>query len=224
MKELLITVVIVVLFTSFVMVVNPPETGEEMDIAEKLSSNTPLDAQETQRLKLALQNIDTLNSWIGSDGQPNLASMNCRVPEFEVIPLGFYAVARTNVQSVPNNTATNVVFEYVTKYKNNQYLLWDGDERVTALVSHRYNFSGRADFAAGAVGERKVFVTVYDAGGTQLYYADLATMPATAAGNAILSYNFSYELSKGQYVKFGVLQNSGGALNVMFHLAAIAVV
>lgn len=84
--------------------------------------------------------------------------------------------------------------------------------RLTAVRSGVYSIFGSIEYAANTTGQRFVFIM---ANGT----TDIAAVSqnATAGGySSFLSISTNYYLSANEYVELVALQNSGGALNVLY--------
>jgi hypothetical protein len=82
--------------------------------------------------------------------------------------------------------------------------------RLTAPVPGLYLIGASVEFASNATGYRELDLRV---NGSTFIAAD--RMPAASGGAHIMSTQRVYQLDAGDYVETGVIQVSGGALNVV---------
>ncbi len=120
----------------------------------------------------------------------------------------FASLRRTTNQSIPNNTATTILYDTVDKDNAGGYSTVNG--RYTASVQGRFNFSGVTRFTAGAVGEYDMLYRVN--GGATI---SLAAIAATSAAATQVPFAFGVDLNVGDYVEVMTNQNSGGAANIV---------
>lgn len=116
---------------------------------------------------------------------------------------------RSTTQSIADATDTAISFDAVN---NDAWDCWSSGNaaRLTAPVTGRYMAVGQASFAANGTGYRRVFIEKN--GTSTLGRSDSPSAPAgTALWLNVTAQPF--DMTKGDYIRLMVFQNSGGALN-----------
>lgn len=227
MKDLLLAIVILALMVS------GASLGErtEMTLAEKLANNQPLDAQEEQRLDMALRNLDILGSWIGSDMNPRLRSFYAEQGAFGIMPNGGSYYYSSAPQAIGNASATPVTLTVSseTAYGNDWVVRLDSADN-TKLVwnpsvengSNIVMVSGSATFESNATGKRDIYMRIYNVSDDSLEASyNLVTGDARNGNATQLNFNMPFILYDGFYGKVEAYQNSGGNLNLTFFRIAV---
>ena len=111
-------------------------------------------------------------------------------------------------QSIPNNSLTTLSFNSERYDRGDLHSTATNNSRLTAPEDGIYMITGHIEWGANANGTRLIYVT--------------HSVDGTIAGNRIQavsggqqSISTVYEMTGGEYVELGVLQTSGGALNVV---------
>lgn len=120
-----------------------------------------------------------------------------------------FRAARSTVQSIPNNTPTDILFNSVNRDTVNSYNPSTGI--YTILKSGLYNISTQVGWSANSTNGREV--RAFIDGGAVIINLGYVFAP-TASSIAVLGNSTPYYLNAGQTVKINVFQNSGSALNV----------
>lgn len=199
-----------------------------MTIADKLSKNEPLDAQETQRLDMALRNLDILGSWIGSDGNPSFKNMYAEQGTFALLPNGggyFYSSAP---QSIPDSEDTPIELTEVRPPSSDQIVRLDPDDntKLTWASYAQHNFiivMAIAWFDTNATGRRAIAMDVFNTADDS-WAATHWLMDVSARTDGAYTNVFGFAptgLGEDQYIKMGAYQESGGNLNLMYFRVAL---
>jgi len=131
-------------------------------------------------------------------------SMNPPVPQARVFN-------NANV-SITNNTVTAVTLNSEHFDNGDLHSTSSNTSRLTAPITGVYMIGGHVRFAANSTGRRDAFLRIN--GTTQIAYT---VEPAPHASiDTYLNPVSLYQLTAADYVELCVLQNSGGALNVVF--------
>jgi hypothetical protein len=126
-----------------------------MTIAEKLSKNEPLDPQETQRLDMALRNLDTLGSWIGTDGNPNFKNMYTDYGDFGISPIKGVVILAYN-SDVATGTTEDMILAFYQNVSTGVIQRLPGDDTLTKFIVNPL-YGQRADVSFTMVGDRKAY-------------------------------------------------------------------
>lgn len=116
---------------------------------------------------------------------------------------------RSTTQSIADSTDTYISFDSASY---NAYGAWEGvtnPARITAPMSGRYMVTATLAFAGNATGWRRAWIETNGANA----FASLR-MNAIAGNPNDMTVTGVTTMAKGDYVRLGVRQTSGGALNV----------
>lgn len=117
---------------------------------------------------------------------------------------------RTSAQSISNATDEYITFDSASY---NDYGAWNAaslQARLTAPVTGRYQVIANAAFAGNATGFRRLFIEL---NGTTAI-SSMHSHSNAAATPTSMSVSAVQTMSIGDYVRLGVRQTSGGALDV----------
>lgn len=197
--------------------------GSKMDISEKLATNQPLDAQEQQKLRQLLNNLDAMSGWIGADGNPSLRNMYVQQSMFEVMPNGGSYYFETEDQTIATATSTPI---HLTYWDNNHGSDWvalldpDDDTKIIYNPSAKRNIilmTGTGFFESNTTGYRELFFRIYKISDDSLYGSVTLATVAALAGSRSTPMVFSYPriVEDGYYARIEAYQDSGGNLDLI---------
>ena len=173
---------------------------------------------ELREIDTLMQKIESWTRFFGAD--PTFQTLRARHGDFEVAPIDAIIAERSLAQSIPNNTITDISFQARTPNTKTFSTVPGDDTRVNLLQARgALGVFGTVQWATNGVGRRGVHLDIYDQFNTKLSGATLhSLLPTGIASDTIpyAGYFITASAPKGAYLRFSVVQTSGGALNMEF--------
>lgn len=161
-------------------------------------------------------------SWVGADKKANLELPRIRYPRWLSSPLHALYMARSATQSIPDNTTTPVSFsgfsadsDYFQMMEATKIRILSGS--VGENIGRLIGIMGTVQWDTNGAGRRGFHVEVYNSADAQIFGLTLHSLLPTSVDVDTMPYVgliYFSTLGDADYLKFTVVQTSGGALNV----------
>ena len=159
---------------------------------------------------MAYVDINTLQTYNPGDILTAAALQQIRTNEEFLVDPPLCAVSHSTAQSVPNSTMTILSADTETFDNDSMHSTETNNSRLTTQTAGRYRLSTRIEFASSGTGAREI--RFYKNGAS----LGAAYLTSPNAGTLVVTTYTEQVCVAGDYFEVGVVQTSGGALNVRF--------
>lgn len=191
------------------------------ELMEKLARGEPLDPLDMLELRNQFRAVEEASNLVKSWVQPGTSipafqHIEAQTGQFWDVPLQTLTMGRISDQTIPDDTTTPIEFDDSTA---NTYSLWTDTTSATDTIfikpGKRYAAIGKVQWETNGTGRRGAHLEVYDQDDSLLYGMTLHSLLPTGSDPDTLPFAIvTGSLTGAEYIKFSVVQTSGGDLDV----------